>query len=88
MLNNKDLRGYLLKVKKTFSGIIAIKIPREKNSFSPEDINKICRKINIKCINKRNIKDANIYLLNKINPDEIVVSGSLYLVGKVRELYS
>ena len=88
MLNNKDLKGYLLKVKKTFSGIIAIKIPGEKNSFSPEDINKICRKINIKCINKRNIKDANMYLLNKIIPDEIVVSGSLYLVGKVRELYS
>ena len=88
MLNNKDLRGYLLKVRNTFSGVIAIKIPREKNSFSSEDISKVCKKINLKCVSKKNITDANSYLLNKIVPDEIVVSGSLYLVGKVRELYS
>ena len=88
MLNNKDLKGYLLKVKNIFTGVIAVKIPGEKNSFSSQDINKICKKINLRCICKKNIKDANLYLLNKIVPDEIVISGSLYLIGKVRKLYS
>ena len=30
MLNNKDLKNYLLKLKKIISGVIAIKIPKEK----------------------------------------------------------
>ena len=87
MLNNKDLYNYLLKLKKTFSGIIAIKIPEEKNSFLSYEIAKACKKINIRCVQKINIKEANKYLVNEVKPEEIVVSGSLYLVGKIRNLY-
>ena len=87
MLNNKDLYNYLLKLKKILSGIIAIKIPGEKNSFLSYEIAKVCKKINIRCVQKINIKEANKYLVNEVKPKEIVVSGSLYLVGKIRNLY-
>ena len=46
-----------------------------------------CKKINIKCIQKRNISETNKCLLNELRPQEIIISGSLYLVGKVRNLY-
>ena len=87
MLNNKDLKNYLLIMKKIISGIIAIKIPGEKNSFSTDQISKICKELNIKCVEQKNIKEANTLLINNIKPQEIIISGSLYLVGKVRKLY-
>ena len=87
MLNNKDLNKYLLKLKKIFSGVVAIRIPEVKNSFLSDEIFNMCKIIGMKCIKKRNIIEANTYLLSKVKPQEIVVSGSLYLVGKVRNLY-
>ena len=36
---------------------------------------------------EKNIKVANSFLLNDIKPKEIIISGSLYLVGKIRKLY-
>ncbi len=87
MLNNKDLKNYLLIIKKIISGVIAIKIPGEKNSFSSDQISKICKELNIKCVEQKNIKEANTLLINNIKPQEIIISGSFYLVGKVRKLY-
>ena len=87
MLNNKDLYNYLIILKKIISGVIALKIPGEKNSFLSNDIAIACKKINIKCIQKRNISETNNCLLNELRPQEIIISGSLYLVGKVRNLY-
>ena len=87
MLNNKDLKNYLLIIKKIISGVIAIKIPGEKNSFSTDQIYKICKELNIKCVKQKNIKVANSFLVNDIKPKEIIISGSLYLVGKIRKLY-
>ena len=87
MLNNKDLKNYLLVIKKIISGVIAIKIPGEKNSFSTDQIYKICKELNIKCVKQKNIKVANSFLVNDIKPKEIIISGSLYLVGKIRKLY-
>ncbi len=87
MLNNKDLKNYLLTINKVISGVIAIKIPDENNSFSTDQISNICKKLNIKCIEQKNIKDANSFLENNIKPQEIIISGSLYLIGKIRELY-
>ena len=72
---------------KIISGVIAIKIPGEKNSFSSDQISKICKELNIKCVEQKNIKEANTLLINNIKPQEIIISGSLYLVGKVRKLY-
>ena len=87
MLNNKDLKNYLLTVKKIISGVIAIRIPGENNSFSTNQIAKICNKLNIKCIQKKNIGEINNHLVNVLKPKEIIISGSLYLVGKIRSLY-
>ena len=87
MLKNKDVKNYLLNLKSTIRGIIALKIPEEKNSFSTKEILNICKQIDIECIAKKNINDANNYLFNEIKPDEIIISGSLYLVGKIRNLY-
>ena len=87
MLNNKDLKNFLLIIKKIISGVVAIKIPGEKNSFSADQIYKICKELNIKCVKQKNIKVANSFLANDIKPEEIIISGSLYLVGKIRKLY-
>ena len=48
---------------------------------------KICNKIDITCFKKNNIKEANNFLINEVKPDQIIISGSLYLVGKIRKLY-
>ena len=87
MLNNKDLKNYLLKLKKIVTGVIAIKIPGEKNSFLSHEIARTCKKINIRCVQKKSINETNKYLTNVIKPQEIIISGSLYLVGKIRNLY-
>ena len=87
MLKNKDLYNYLIILKKIIVGVIAIKIPGEKNSFLSNEIATACKKINIKCIEKKSISETNKCLLNELRPQEIIISGSLYLVGKVRNLY-
>jgi len=87
MLNNKDLESYLKKIKPIIKGIIAIKIPGQKNSFSTNQIKTICDNIKITCHKKNNIKEANDFLIQTINPNEILVSGSLYLIGKIRKIY-
>tara|TARA_Y100000590_G_scaffold214209_1_gene242818 strand:- start:1115 stop:2380 length:1266 start_codon:yes stop_codon:yes gene_type:complete len=87
MLKNKDIINFLLTIKNVIDGVIAINIPKEKNSFSTSEIKKICKKLNISCIERKNIIEANNYLINTIEPKEILVTGSLYLIGKVRKLY-
>ena len=57
------------------------------NIVGTANIVKVCKKLKINCVKKRNIDAANKYLIDNINPDEIIVSGSLYLVGKIRKLY-
>ncbi len=87
MLKNKDLYNYLIKLKKIIVGVIAIEIPGERNSFLSNEIAMTCEKINLKCIQKKNIAESNKCLLNELKPQEIIISGSLYLIGKVRNLY-
>ena len=86
MLNNKDLYNFLRKIKKFISGVIAVRIPKERNSFTTQEIDTVCKKLKIKCIKQKNIKSANKYLIQLIKPERIVITGSLYLVGKVRKL--
>jgi len=87
MLNNKEIKKYLTIFKNFIDGVIAIEIPNEKNTFKASEIAKVCKSINLKCIEKKDINKANQYLLNTIKPDEIIISGSLYLIGKIRKLY-
>ena len=77
----------IYQIKKFISGVIAIKIPGEKNSFTTKEIFANCKKLKIKCVKQKNIKSANQYLFQSIKPERIVVTGSLYLVGKVRKLF-
>ena len=87
MLNNKDLKNYLIKIKKVVDGVVAINIPDEKNSYHANEISNICKKINLKCVQKNDILQANKFLINIIKPDEIIISGSIYLLGKIKNLY-
>ena len=87
MLNHKNINSFLKSLKKNIAGIIAIKIPGEKNAFTVEEISDVCKKLNIFCIKQKNIILAQNYLLNNIIPERILITGSLYLVGKARRLF-
>ena len=87
MLNNKNLYSYLKIIKPILYGAIAIPIPDEKNSFKPQEIIKICKKLKIKNYSKDSIDEANLFILEKIKPKTILITGSLYLVGKIRDRY-
>ena len=87
MLNNKNLIDFLKKLKPILNGVIAISIPGEKNAFIPEEIIKICDLLRLQSFCQPSINKANQFLLNEIKPKVVLVSGSLYLVGKVREKY-
>ena len=39
------------------------------------------------CIKQKNIISAQNYLIKNINPEKILITGSLYLIGKVRKLF-
>lgn len=87
MLNNKKLYLFLKKLKPILNGVIAVPIPNEKNTFTPEEVVKICNKIKIKSYSQKSINDANLFLMKEIKPKTVLISGSLYLVGKIRDKY-
>ena len=87
MLNHKNIVLFLRSLKNCIAGVIAIKIPGEKNVFTEKEISIICKKLNIFCIKQKNITSAQNYLIKNINPERILITGSLYLVGKVRRLF-
>ena len=87
MLKNKDLYGFVKKLKPITKGIIAIKIPKEKNSFLPNDIERICNELKIINYKQTSIKEANNFIINELKPKVILVTGSLYLIGKIRKYY-
>ena len=87
MLNNKNIALFLQSLKKYISGVVAIKIPNEKNTFTEAEIFNVCKKLNILCIKQKNTLLAKKYLLKNIRPERILITGSLYLVGKVRKLF-
>ena len=87
MLNNKDLYNFLNQIKSSITGVMAVKIPNENNSFTTQDIFLACKKLKIKCIKQKDIKSANQHLLLSIKPERIIITGSLYLIGKARKLF-
>ena len=83
MLNNKKASLFLSKIKKRVSKVLAIKIPDEKNAFKTKQINEICNFHSIKCEQINNINDALKYF--RSNQQKIyLITGSLYLIGKIR----
>ena len=87
MLNNKNLFDFLKKIKPILNGVIAVSIPNEKNTFKPREIIKICNLLGLESFSQPSINKANQFLLEKIKPKNILISGSLYLVGKIRDKY-
>ena len=87
MLNNKDLYGFLKKIKPILKGVVPVAIPNEKNCYTIQEIKKDCDKLKLVNFPKTSIIKANKFLLNQIKPNHILVTGSLYLIGKIREKY-
>ena len=86
MLNTKKITKFLSIIKNRIEGIVALKIPEEKNAFTANQILKKCERLKINCVKKNNIREANIFLIQQ--PTKyILITGSLYLVGKIREKY-
>ena len=86
MLNTKKITEFLNIIKNQVEGIVAIKIPKEKNAFTVNQILTKCNKLKINCVKKNNIKEANKFLFQQ-STKYILITGSLYLVGKIRKKY-
>jgi dihydrofolate synthase/folylpolyglutamate synthase len=87
MLNNKDIYNFLKILKPILKGVIAISIPGEKNSFATYKIKNTCTELNLISYEKNSFLQAKNFLLRVIEPQTILVTGSLYLIGKIRNKY-
>ncbi len=86
MLNNKNAYEFLSILRQNVDTLYPIKIPDEKNAFSQKDIYNISKKLNIKSVISRNLFTINQILINDSNK-YILITGSLYLIGKIRRKY-
>ena len=86
MLNNKKVFEFLSIIKKSISTLYPIQIPDEKNAFTQKEIYEVSKKLNLKTVIINNINSVNKLLINSSNK-YILVTGSLYLIGKIRKKY-
>ncbi len=86
MLNNKNALGFLSILKKNIDNLFPIFIPDEKNSLTRNEIESIAKKLKIKYILKNNHKEISKSIIEMPNK-HILITGSLYLVGKIRKNY-
>ena len=86
MLNTKKIMEFLSIIQNQIEGIVAVKIPEEKNAFTANQILKNCKQLKINCVKKNNITEANNFLIQQTTK-YILITGSLYLVGKIRKKY-
>ena len=66
-------------------GISAITIPEEKNSFTNYEIKKHCNALNMFCLVENNPKEAIKRIIKNYTMDQIIITGSLYLAGKIKK---
>ncbi len=83
MLNNKKIDIFLNVIKKDIKNLLAIKIPNEKNAFLTKEIAEKCNLLSIKYLEIKNINKA-LQFIKKSDQKVFLVTGSLYLVGKIR----
>ena len=83
MLNNKKIDIFLHTIKKQIRNLLAVKIPYEKNAFKTDEIGKICSSLSINYLKIKSIDEVLKYVKNS-NQKVFLVTGSLYLVGKLR----
>ena len=86
MLNNKKIDSFLSTIKNEIKSVLAIKIPYEKNSFLTSEIIQKCNLLKIKCFEVISINDA-LKLIKKSKKEIYLITGSLYLVGKIRNKF-
>ncbi|MDP6326763.1 MAG: hypothetical protein QGI36_06750, partial [Candidatus Thalassarchaeaceae archaeon] len=73
-------------LKNNVDTLYPIKIPDEKNVYTQKEIYNISKKLNLKTVIKKNLGNINQMLIN--NPNQyILITGSLYLIGKIRKKY-
>ena len=62
------------------------KIPDEQNAYTQKDIHKISKKLRLDTVIINNLSNINKLLMKNSNK-YILITGSLYLVGKIRKNY-
>ena len=86
MLNNKKAFEFLSILKKNIDNLYPIKIPDEKNAYTQGEIYNISKKLNLDILIKKDLRSINQSLINVPNR-YILITGSLYLIGKIRKNY-
>ena len=86
MLNNKNVKGFLSILKNNIDTLYPVEIPDEINALTKSEISDIAKKLKIKCFLKSNLRDINLSVMKTSNK-YILITGSLYLVGKIRKNY-
>ena len=86
MLNNKKAFEFLSIIKKNIDILYPIQIPDEKNAYTQKEIYKVSKTIKLKTVSVSNLITINRLLINSPNK-YILVTGSLYLIGKIRKKY-
>jgi len=86
MLNNKKAFEFLSIIKKNIDTLYPIQIPDEKNAYTQKEIYEVAKKLNLETMLTNNIKTINQLLINSSNR-HVLITGSLYLIGKVRKIY-
>ena len=86
MLNNKNVKGFLSILKRNIDTLYPIEIPDEINALNKNEILNVSKKLKIKSFLKSNLKDINLSVMKAPNK-YILITGSLYLVGKIRKNY-
>jgi len=86
MLNNKKIFEFLSILKKNIDTLYPIKIPDQDNAYTQNEIYKISKKLKLDVVIKKNLSNINKILINESNK-YILITGSLYLIGKIRKKY-
>ena len=86
MLNNKNAFDFLSILKNNIDTLYPIRIPDEQNAYSQKEIHEISKKIRLDTVIIKNLRNINKLLIKNSNK-YILITGSLYLVGKIRRKY-
>ena len=86
MLKNKNLELFLDIIKNQIKNLLAIKIPDENNAFLPNEIGEKCELHSIKFSEVKNVNDV-IRYITLSRQKVFLITGSLYLVGKIRNKF-
>lgn len=91
MLQDKDCKGFLNKIKDEIDVLITLTIPDESKSRDKNEILKIAQNLKINSVTANNFDDAFIKINNLLMQEKqsqqalVIICGSLYLAGKFLE---